>query len=149
MYFTNDNFVISGLDIFWIIFGIITIIAILKLLDRIVGRIVSRWTSKSEDYPGSAKSSDLSDMHQENNRDTKMFSDIADVYYKSDLEKERRKRVIFEEMISNVPFRYDEKTKMLTIGEGHNSSVEPIKVKLSGLKDLREFVDRLEDYVDE
>jgi hypothetical protein len=173
MYFTSDGFVISGYELFWIIFGIITIVAILKLLGRIVGRIVSRWNSKSEDYPGSTKSGnyhsqkkfrDFADFYLESDLDTKRSldsldtsdtldisdtSDTLDVHGENDLDTERRERVIFEEMISNVPFRYDEKTKILTIGEGHNSSVEPIKVKLSSLDDLREFVDRLEDYVNE
>ncbi len=134
MYFTNDGFVISGYEIFLIIFGIAAIITVFRLFDRI-SRYISKLTCKSDDYPGSKK-----------------FVDFADVYRESrlnDLGAERRERVIFEEIISNVRFRYDEKTKMLTIGESYELSTEPIKVKLNSLDDLREFVDRLEEYVNE
>lgn len=141
MYFTNDGFVISGYEIFLIIFGISAVTIIFRLFDRI-----SRYNNSSEDYPGSKKFQDFADAYQASKLNEEMFSDT---HIEDNLDTERRERVIFEEMISNVPFRYDEKTKILTIGERYDSSAEPIKVKLSSLDDLREFVDRLEDYVNE
>ena len=132
-----------------IIFAISAIIIIFKLFGRIVRLMTSEWDGRSDDYPGSKKFADFADMYRESNLDTKKFSDISDVDKENSLDSERRERVIFEEIISNIPFRYDEKTKILTIGERYNSSVEPVKVKLSSLDDLREFVDRLEEYVNE
>lgn len=147
MYFTNDGFVISGIEIFWIIIAIPTIVAMLQLFGRVSRYIAARWTSKSEDYPGSIK---FQDIHEEYKSDVNRFSDVADAYDENDLDKKRRERVIFEEIISNAIFRYDEKTKMLTIGDRSASSdAQPIKMKLSGIDDLRDFVDRLEDYVNE
>jgi hypothetical protein len=146
MYFTNDGFVISGYEIFLIIFGISAITIIFRLFDRISRCITSKWTNSSEDYPGSKKFQDFADAYQASKLNEDMFSDTR---REDNLDTERRERVIFEEMISNVPFRYDEKTKILTIGERYDSSAEPIKVKLSSLDDLREFVDRLEEYVNE
>jgi hypothetical protein len=144
-YFTNDGFVISGYEIFLIIFGIIAIVIIFRLFDRI-SRYISKWTCKSDDYPGPKKFADSADIYQESRLNENMFSDV---YREDDLYTERRERVIFEEIISDVRFRYDEKTKLLTIGESYESSTEPIKVKLNSLDDLREFVDRLEEYVNE
>ena len=81
--------------------------------------------------------------YQENKLDTSRFSDIADRYLENELDTERQEKVIFEEIISNVVFGYDEKTKFLTIGERFDtkSEVQPIKIKLDGIDDLREFVD--------
>lgn len=146
MYFTNDGFVISGYEIFLLIFGISAIAIIFRLFGHISRYIMSKWTNKYDDYPGSKKFSDFEDAYQESRLNAKIFSDV---HREDDLDIERRERVIFEEMISNVNFRYDEKTKILTIGERYESSTEPIKVKLNSLDDLREFVDRLEEYVNE
>lgn len=120
-------------------------LTVLGVLIRIISNAISK-ASKSEDYPGSTK---FGDARQENKLDTR-FSDISDVYKENDIDTERQDKVIFEEIISNVTFRYDEKTKILTIGEKYDTSNEqPIKVKLNSLADLGEFVDRLEEYVDE
>ena len=146
MYFTNDGFVISGYEVFLIIFGIAAIITVFILFGRISSYIMPNWTNKSDDYPGSKKFADFADAYQESRLNENMFSDV---HREDDLDAERRERVIFEEIISNVIFRYDEKTKMLTIGEDYESSTEPIKVKLNSIVDLREFVDRLEEYVNE
>lgn len=155
MYFTDDGFVISARDITIILAIIIMIPIVLKILYRKIRNMVVSKYSGSEDYPGSTK---FADIHQENRSDTNTFSDISDVYREnrsdikeSNLDTERQEKVIFEEIISNVIFRYDEKTKMLTIGERSDiSNAQPIKVKLSsGIEDLRAFVDRLEEYVDE
>jgi hypothetical protein len=153
MYFTDEGFVISAREITAILVIIVMVSILLKILyGKICNTIVSKY---SEDYPGSTK---FADMHEENRSGISTFSDISDVYREnrsdikeSDLDIERQEKVIFEEIISNVIFRYDEKTKMLTIGERSDiSNAQPIKMKLnSGIEDLREFVDRLEEYVNE
>jgi hypothetical protein len=129
MYFTDDGFVISAREITAILAIIVIVPILLKILYRKICNMIGN--KYSEDYPGSTK--------------------FADIYQESDLDTERQKKVIFEEIISNVIFRYDEKTKMLTIGERSDiSNTQPIKVKLSnGIEGLREFVDRLEEYVNE
>lgn len=149
MYFTDGGFVISAREIIVILAITIIVPIVITILYR---KIINKY-SGSEDYPGSINPEN---MHVGNKSYINRFSDIADVYRennfeKSDLDTERQKKVIFEEIISNVIFRYDEKTKMLTIGERSDlSNIQPIKVKLnSGIEDLRDFVDRLEEYVNE
>lgn len=149
MYFTDNGFVISGQEIIIIA---VTILAIFVLLNLVSMRInnIARKINMSDDYPGSTKFQDKG-----NKSDTKPLSDIADTYIadvhlENEFDTKRREKVIFEENISNVSFRYDEKTKILAIREGYDSSDAPtIKVKLDSLDDLRTFVDRLEEYVNE
>lgn len=131
MYFTDNGFVISGRDILIIAVAISTGLLVLQVIGKKIRNITSR-ENKFEDYPGSTKISDISDVYRENNLDI-----------------ERRKDVIFEEKISGIPFRYDEKTRVLTIGERFDSNTHPIEVKLNSFDDLKEFVERLEDYVNE
>lgn len=145
MYLTNDGFVVSGREIILIIFAMSVIIAIFISFGRIIRYIISKRNDKYDDYPGSSK---FEDIYQDVKLDTDK-SDISDTYDESDLNRKWQEKVIFEETISNVPFRYDERTKVLTIGERFESSTEPINVKLNSLNDLREFVDRLENYVNE
>ncbi len=55
------------------------------------------------------------------------------------------RKMEFTEKISGVPFTYDEKTRMLTIGKDTK-----VTVKLeNGIEDFRDYVDRLEEYVQE
>jgi hypothetical protein len=141
MYLTNDGLVISGLEIILIIFALLIIITIFISFGRINRYITSKWINKSDDYPGSTN---FEDVHK-NKLDTCKPSDITDMYNDNGLNSVQEK-VIFEEIISDVSFRYDEKTRVLTIEE-MNESTDPIEVKLNSLDELREFVNRLEDYV--
>jgi len=140
MYFTDHSFSISGREILVLLVIISISLFILQIFGRKI-RDITRKYSEPDDYPGSTK---LPDVYEENNFGKDRISDIADAHY-----IERREKVIFEENISGVPFRYDEKTRMLTIGKRFDSNTSPIEVKLNSLDDLREFVDRLEDYVNE
>ncbi len=129
MYFKINDLVISDLNILEAIFAAYVGIFMLKILISTTSNINKR-TNKSDDYPGSIKLEDEENL----------------------LYTERREKVIFEETISNVVFRYDEKTRILTI-ENRNkltdANVPPISMQLDSIVDLREFVDRLEEYVDE
>lgn len=126
MYFTDDGLVISAREITEIIVAIVIVAMMSNMVYRKISSIATNRSSKSEDYPYHSR---FEDRH---------------------MEIERQEKVIFEEVISNVTFRYDEHTKMLTIGERSDvSDAQQIKVKLSSLDDLREFVDRLEEYVNE
>lgn len=140
MYLTGDDFSISVTDILIILVVISIGPSMLQMFGRKI-RDITRRDSGPDDYPGSTK---LPDVYKENNFDKDRISDIADAYY-----IERREKVIFEENISGVPFRYDEKTKVLTIGEMFDPNTPPISAKLNSLDDLRKFVDRLEKYIDE
>lgn len=131
MYLTDDTITVSSYDILIAIFVLTVGPIILKALSRKVADIADVY-NKSDDYPGPAKSPDI-------------FEEDDGGY---DLDTERREKVIFEEKISNVIFRYDEKTRVLTIGE-EQTSMPPIKMKLNSFSDFREFVDRLEEYIDE
>lgn len=147
MYLTDSGLVISGREAILVAIVAISIV-LLGAFIRITYNKIGK-ANKYDDYPGSSK---FEDIYQENILDTSRFSDIADRYLESVLDTERQDKVIFEEIISNVIFRYDEKTKFLTIGERFDtkSEIQPIKIKLNnGIDDLREFVDRLEDYVNE
>ncbi len=129
MYFKINDLVISDLDILETIFTVYVGIFMLKILTSTIRNVNTR-TNKSDDYPGSIKLEDEENL----------------------LYTERREKVIFEETISNAVFRYDEKTRILTI-ENRNkltdANVPPISMQLDSIVDLREFVDRLEEYVDE
>lgn len=62
----------------------------------------------------------------------------------------RRNNMIFEEKISGVTFRYDEEERILQIIDSRgNMSRDPINIELDGIGELIDFVDRLEEYVDE
>lgn len=152
MYFTDGDFVISAREITTILVAIVIVPIVLKILYRKIRNVVVNRNDKFEDYPGSIK---FTDIYEENKPNANKFSDIADVYIEKDFEKDyldtgREEKVIFEENISGVSFGYNEKTRVLTIGEKCESkNVVPIEVKLSKFDDLRDFVDRLEDYVNE
>ncbi len=147
MYFTGNDFVISGHEIFLTIIAIFLVVSAIRLFIMAVNNIVVRRAKSSDDYPGSTKYEDISNR-EDNPRE---FSDIADIIYeRAYLDDERREKVIFEENICGVPFRYDEKTRVLTIGEKCVSKdTFPVEIKLNSFNDLKEFVYRLEDYVKE
>lgn len=127
MHLTGDIITISSYDILIAIFVLIIGPTILKVFYRKTVDIADVYNGH-DDYPGSEKS--------------------PDIYEEDDLDTERREKVIFEETISGVIFRYDEKTRVLEIGEGQ-TSIPPIKMKLNRFSDFREFVDRLEEYINE
>jgi len=145
MYLDENGFIISGNEIIEIIFLLSIIYMIFQLFYRNIadiGKIFDRITEHDDDYPGSTKFSKIK-------KDEKRIRSIEDIYLKSS-DSEREEKMIFEENISGVPFRYDEKTRVLTIGERYNrDGPNPIEVNLDSFDDFREFVDRLEEYINE
>ena len=144
MYLDENGFIISGNEIISIIFLLSMIYMIFQLFIRNIGDIGKIFDifTEHDDYPGSTKFS-------KNKKDEKGNRSIEDVYLESS-DLEREEKMIFEENISGVPFRYDEKTRVLTIGERYNrDGPNPIEVNLDSFDDFREFVDRLEEYIDE
>jgi hypothetical protein len=154
MQFTDNGFVISGHEILYIVAVISLAIFVINLfrmtvrirnrdvdnrVDDYLGSKIPSDAYKSGDYPISTRYSDSSNG--------------SDAYINNELDVERRDKVIFEEMISGVIFRYDEKTRILSIRKRKgfsNTDEEPIEMELdNGIEDFRELVDRLEEYVNE
>lgn len=139
MYLDESGFIISGWEIIEIIFIISIGYTILKFFGGKILNITVRF-DEHDDYPGSTKLSE--DRKNEKNYRTI----IEDAYLYSEMQE----KMIFEENISGVPFRYDEKTRVLTIGQRfNNDGPHPIDVNLDSFDDFREFVDRLEEYINE
>jgi hypothetical protein len=140
MYFTDDGFVISGREIFTIIVAITISITVIQMLRW----ILHSYQQKIDDYPDSMES-------RENYKEGVLDKQLG-INSDIDLDKERRNKVIFEEKISGVIFRYDEETRVLTIGNRRgltNTDIPPVEVRLESFNEFREFVDRLEEYVNE
>ncbi len=142
MQLTDDGFVISGVEILYIVLAIYLLIFMTKLFDKVDDYLRAKLPSdafKPDDYPGSTNYSG--------------GSYGSDTYIDNDLDEERRDKVIFEEIISGVIFRYDEESRVLSIAHRKgltNTDEKPIEMVLeNGIEDFREFVDRLEQYVDE
>jgi len=152
MELTDNGFVISGHEILYIVIIIYLAFFTIKLIRMIVRIYRNRdIDNRVDDYLGSKIPSDMykSDDYPMSAR----HSDISDAYINNELDVERRDKVIFEEMISGVIFRYDEKTRILSISKRKglsNTDDEPIEMKLdNGIEDFRKLVDRLEEYVNE
>jgi len=152
MELTDSGFVISGHEILYIVITIYLAFFMVKLFRMSVRIYRNRYMdNRVDDYLGSKIPSDMykSDDYPMSAR----YSDIPDAYINNELDVERRDKVIFEEMISGVIFRYDEKTRILSISKRKglsNTDDEPIEMKLdNGIEDFRKLIDRLEEYVDE
>lgn len=61
------------------------------------------------------------------------------------MEYNGRYDMIFEERISDVPFRYDERNRELTIGVD-SFDAKPMVIKDFDIQALKDFLDRIEDY---
>jgi len=154
MELTDNGFVISGYEILNIVLLLYLLLFMTKLF-KMASKILDRHNEdKVDDYLGSKMPSDA--FKPDDYPGHTSYSDSSygsDVHIDNDLDVERRDKVIFEEMISGVIFRYDENTRVLSIGNRRdlsNTDVKPIEMRLdNGIEDFREFVDRLEQYVDE
>lgn len=154
MQLTDNGFVISGYEILYIILSIYLLIFMIKLF-KMTLKIRGRYNEdKVDNYLGSKMPSDA--FKSNDHHGSTSYSDGShgsDTYIDNDLDVERRDKVIFEEIISGVKFRYDEESRILSITKMRgltNTDVKPIEMVLeNGIEDFREFVDRLEQYVDE
>ncbi len=143
----ENGFTILGNEIIEIIFLLSMIYMLSQLIFRNIGdigKIFDMFTQNNDDYPGSNK-------YSKDKKDEKYNGGIEDIYLESsNIDSERKEKMIFEENISGVPFRYDERTRVLTIGKGLGvDGPAPIEVNLDSFDDFRKYVDRLEEYIDE
>lgn len=151
MELTDSGFIISGNEILYIVI-VISLAFFTMNLYRVSMRIYRRRDidNRVDDYLGSRIPYDAY-KHRDYPISTRHID--IDAYIDRELDIERRDKVIFEELISDVIFRYDENTRILSMRDRRdlsNTDVKPIEMKLdNGIVDLREFVDRLEEYVDE
>jgi len=137
MQFTEDGFSISTDEIMLTFMLLVSIYFFSKIIWRL---IQSKYNSSTKNdgifkfgqtKPIIPVEDDQDDDEEEEN----------DEYYESEEEKKMK----FEEDINGIPFKYDEKTKILTIGFGSRS----VTVQLDDFNQFREFVDRLEEYIQE
>lgn len=154
MELTDNEFIISGREILYIV--VIISLAIVTIsffrmsmriyrkrdidnrVDDYLGSKIPSDMYKPDDYPGSTRYSDSSNG--------------SDAYIENESDVERRDKVIFEELISGVIFRYDEKTRILSMRNRRDLPNTDVHIEMTlsnGIEDLRDFVDRLEEYVSE